>query len=152
MARDSVNLAFTNRHLGATNVKMGEGEREREKEKRGKERSILTLLPFLSSSSLFILPIYPYLSSLDELATANLAKKKRERRAKRTAKIRQDEKKKAGKKRKKKRNGGNKEQGKREAWWIPSFSRIPLIYILSWRGKEERRLERRKAGEKRSRA
>lgn len=73
---------------------------------------------------------------------ANLAKKKRKK------KRRYDSEKEEGRS-EKKRNGGNKRARKERAERSvvdPSFSRIPLIYILSWRSEEERVKKKKKGG------
>lgn len=73
---------------------------------------------------------------------ANLAKKKRKK------KRRYDSEKEKGRS-EKKRNGGNKRARKERAERSvvdPSFSRIPLIYILSWRSEEERVKKKKKGG------
>lgn len=73
---------------------------------------------------------------------ANLAKKKRKK------KRRYDSEKEKGRS-EKKRNGGNKRARKQRAERSvvdPSFSRIPLIYILSWRSEEERVKKKKKGG------
>ena len=73
---------------------------------------------------------------------ANLEKKKRKK------KRRYDSEKEKGRS-EKKRNGGNKRARKQRAERSvvdPSFSRIPLIYILSWRSEEERVKKKKKGG------
>lgn len=73
---------------------------------------------------------------------ANLAKKKKKEEKE---KIRQREEGRS----EKKRNGGNKRARKERAERSvvdPSFSRIPLIYILSWRSEEERVKKKKKGG------